>query len=106
MEPYVFEIVLSHLEYITRIGHKNVASFFVHGHILCFPLFEIVEFGSIVAFYPAGFVKRNRFPATLSSVLVKQTVLNNFKLKLSYSADDFPAIVLVGEKLRYSSSIN
>ncbi len=102
MEFDVREIVLSHLQHVARVGEKHVATLYVGSNELVFPLLESLESFFIVAFNPTGFIERNRFPATLGAIFVEQTILYDFELELSDSADNLATIELVDEQLRHA----
>ena len=102
MEPDVFEVLLSHGKDIGGVSQEHVASLPVACHILVFALLEIVEFGVVVAFYPAGLVEVDGFPAAAGVVFVLQPVLNDFELQLTDGADNLPAIELVDKELGYT----
>ena len=102
VKTYFLEILLCHLQNVCRVGHENVSPFAVFGHVLEFSFFEQFEGIFFVAFYPARFVKRKRFEAALCPVFVQKSVLNHFKLKLPYGADNFSVVVFADEKLSHA----
>ena len=81
MELDIREILLCHGQYITGIGQINITAFFVKRHILRFTLLEIIQSDLIVTFNPASFIKTDRFPFTLGTIFMQQTVLDYFKLQ-------------------------
>ncbi len=95
----MLEIVLGHLQDVAGVGQENVAPFSVFGHELILALLESLQFGGIVAFYPAGFVQRYRFPAAFGVIFVLQTVLYDLELKLTDGTDDLATVELVDEQL-------
>lgn len=102
MEADLGEVALGHLEDVAGVGEEYVAAVAVYCHELVLALLEGGEGFGIVAFDPAGFVERDRFPAALCSVFVKQAVLDHFKLELTYGADDLAAIELVDKQLGHT----
>ena len=102
VEANILEVVLRHLENITRIGEEDVAPLTVFSHVLVLALFEVFELGGIVAFDPAGLVEGDGFPTTLGIVFVLQSVLDDFKLELAYGANDFTPVKLVNKELGYA----
>lgn len=99
VELDMLKVLLRHIENVTRIGKEDIASVFVLCHILILTLLEIVEFLLIIALYPASFMEMNRLPTALGIVLILKTILDNLKLKLTYSADNLSSIKLVYEQL-------
>ena len=99
VELDMLKVLLRHIENVTGIGKEDIASVFVLCHILILTLLEIVEFLLIIALYPAGFMEMNRLPTALGIVLILKTILDNLKLKLTYSADNLSSIKLVYEQL-------
>ena len=99
MELYVLEILLGHTQHITAVGKEDIASVLVLCHILVLALLEVLKLSLVVAFYPACFVQVDRFPTALGVILVFKTVLDNLKLQLSDSADDFASVELVDKQL-------
>lgn len=98
----VLEVVLCHLEYVGAVGQEYVAALFVACHVLVFAFLEVVEFGFVVAFYPAGFVEAERLPAAFGVVFFFEAVLDDFELELAYCADYFAVVELVGEELGHA----
>ena len=99
VELDMLKVLLRHIENVTRIGKEDIASVFVLCHVLILTLLEIVEFLLIIALYPASFMEMNRLPTALGIVLILKTILDNLKLKLTYSADNLSSIKLVYEQL-------
>ena len=99
VELDMLKVLLRHIENVTRIGKEDIASVFILCHILILTLLEIVEFLLIIALYPASFMEMNRLPTALGIVLILKTILDNLKLKLTYSADNLSSIKLVYEQL-------
>ena len=97
MESNLREIGLGHLENVAGICQENVAALFVDGHELVFPFLEVLQFLFVVTLHPTSFVEIDRFPTALGVVFVKQTVLDDFELKLSHGADNLSSVELVGE---------
>ena len=97
MEADILEILLCHLEHVSRVGQEDIAALAVLGHILVLALLEGLEFGGVIAFNPAGFVEADRLPVTLGIVFVFEAILNHFKLQLTHGADNLAAIELVDE---------
>jgi len=83
----VFKVHLRHLKYITGVCQEHIAPFSILCHILVFTFLEGFQFCGIIAFYPTGFIKTYRFPATGRIVFIQQTVLNDLKLQLSHRTD-------------------
>lgn len=104
MEANVFEVLLSHSQYVAGVGEKDVTVVTVFGHVLILALLEFFELGFVARFYlnPTGLVERNGLPAALCVVFVLEAVLNDLKLKLTYRADNLAAIELIGEELGYA----
>ncbi len=82
MELDVFEFILSHLQNKRRIGHKNQTPLLILAYSLCFPFAEFVNLFRVIAFYPAGFVHRNRLETAFGSIFVFKPVLDYLKLQL------------------------
>ena len=99
MELDVFKVLLRHTEDISGVGEEDITSVTILSHILIFAFFEVVEFFLIVALYPASLIQVYRFPTATGIVLVLQTVLDNFKLKLTNCSDDLAAVELVDKQL-------
>ena len=97
MELNIFEFVLSHLQDECRIGHKHIAPTFVGCHFLMLAFFEFKQNFRIFAFNPASFMHGEHFETTFGVVLVFQTILNHFELKLANGSDNFAAIELAGK---------
>ena len=89
------EVALCHLQHIGRIGKKHIAALTVGGHKLMFATLEGIERILIVALDPAGLIQRYRLPTTLRTILVQQTVLYDFKLKLSDCAYNLSPVELI-----------
>ena len=96
------KIVLRHSEYERGISEENVAAFAVKSHKLMLTLLECFKGNGVIALNPASLIHRHRFPAALCAIFVQQTVLDNFELKLSDSADNLAAVELVCEELCYA----
>ena len=84
----MFKVHLRHLKYITGVCQEHIAPFSILCHILVFTFLEGFQFCGIIAFYPTGFIKTYRFPATGRIVFIQQTVLNDLKLQLSHRTDN------------------
>ena len=95
MEADILEILLCHLENVSRVGQENIAALAVLGHILVLALLEGFQLSGVIAFNPAGFVEADGLPATLGVVFVFEAILNHFKLQLTDGADNLAAIELV-----------
>ena len=93
------KIALGHLQHISRVGHKDVASLFVGTDKLSLASLEVVEFFGIIALYPAGFVKADGLPATLRSVLMQQAVLYNLKLQLPHGSYNLAPVETIDKQL-------
>ena len=70
MEGDMLVVLLRHAEHVRAIGHEDVATFLISSHILRLAFLEGVEFGIIVALYPAGFVHLQRLPLTFGLILM------------------------------------
>ncbi len=70
MERDFGEVLARHAENIVGIGQEHIASLAVNSHKLMFALFEGSKSFGIIAFNPAGFCERNRFPTALSAVFM------------------------------------
>ena len=57
MELDMLEVLLSHREHIARVGQEHVTSFLILGHILILTLLEVLQFGIVVALYPARLIE-------------------------------------------------
>ena len=99
MELNVLKINLCHLQHIAAVGQEHIAALHIGSHKLVLALFECLKFGLIVALYPAGLVKAGGLPTAQGVVLMLQTVLDNLKLKLTYSTYKLAAVKLVHEHL-------
>ena len=101
MELDMFKVHLCHLKHITTVGKEYISSFAVLCHILVFTFLECFKFFRIVTFYPACLVKTYRLPTALGIVFIFQTVLDYFKLQLTYGTGSAFSIYLniSGEKL-------
>lgn len=99
MEVYFGEVLACHGEHIAGISEEDVAPFAVNGHELVFAFLESSEGFGIVTFNPAGFIERDWFPAALCTIFMEQTILDNLKLELADSADNFAAIELIDKEL-------
>ena len=102
MEAYFREIGLSHLQDIVAVGEKHIAPVAVDSHKLMFAFLERCERLRVVAFYPAGLVKRDRLPAHGGAIFVEQTILNHLKLKLAYRDDDLASVELIDKQLGHT----
>ena len=102
MELNVLKILLSHAQHITAVGKEYVASILVFCHVLIFAFLEVLEFCLVVTFYPASFVKMDRFPTALGVILVFKTVLYDLKLQLAHGADNFSSVELIDKQLCYT----
>ena len=98
----MLEIFLRHREHIARIGQKDITAFLVLRHILVLAFLEVFKFCLVVTLYPTCLVKMNGFPTALGIVLVLQTILDNFKLQLTYRSNNLTAIKLINEQLGYT----
>ena len=99
MELDMLEVLLSHREHIARVGQEHVASFLIFGHILILTLLEVLQFGIVVALYPAGLIEVNGFPATFRIVLILKTILDHLELQLTHGTDDLSVVELVDKQL-------
>ena len=99
MEAYVLEVFLCHLKNIARVGKEDVAAVAVFRHVLILALLEVLELTFVVAFYPAGLIEMYGLPTAFGVVLVLEAVLYDFKLQLSYGADDFSSVKLIDKQL-------
>ena len=99
MEFNFGKILLSHREHVVGIGKENVAPLTVKSHELVLAVLESLQSVIIVTFNPASFVKVNGIPPATCAILMKQAVLNDFKLELPDGAYDFAIIELVYKKL-------
>ena len=77
-----------HLQGIGRLGQKHVPTLFVLSQIQGLAHLEVGELCFVGAGNPCGLVERNRFITARGIVLVQQAVLDDFKLQLTYRADD------------------
>ena len=102
MESDVREVGSCHLEDVVGVGQEHVAAIAVSGHELVFAALEIGQGLFVVALNPACLEQRYGFPTALCAVFMEQTVLDDFKLKLTHGADDFAAVELVGEQLGHA----
>ena len=102
MEADVGKVLLGHGEDVTAVGEEHVPSVTVDGHELMLALFERFELLTVVALYPTGLCQRDGFPTALRPVLVKQTVLYDFKLQLADRADNLASVELVDEQLSHA----
>ena len=102
METDSREVVLSHLQHIVAVGHKHVATLTVNSHELVFALLECLKSLGIIALYPACLEHRKGLPTHRGAILVKQTVLNYLKLKLSHRSHDLTSIELIDKQLGYT----
>ena len=99
MELDMLEVLLSHREHIARVGQEHVASFLILGHILILTLLEVLQFGIVVALYPASFIEVNGLPATFRIILILKTILDHLELQLPHGADDLAVVELVDKQL-------
>ena len=98
----MFKILLSHAQYITRIGEEHVTPLDILCHILILALLEVLQLLLVVCLNPACLVQVNRLPATLGIVLVFQAILDYLKLKLPHSTYDATAVELVDKQLSHT----
>lgn len=102
METDFREIALRHLQHITRIGQKYIATISIFGHKLVFTFLEIFKSFDIVALDPAGFIEADGFPTALSPILMQQPVLNDLKLQLTYRTDNLATVELIDKHLGHT----
>ena len=102
MELDILVVVLRHLEDVAAICHKDIATLFVLRHILGFAFLEHLQFLFVIGLYPAGLEHLQWLPTAFGLVLMLQAVLDNFKLQLSYRADNLAAIELADKQLCYT----
>ena len=88
----MFEVLLSHTQYIARISEEHIAALNILCHILVFTFLEGFQFCGIIAFYPTSLIKAYWFPTTGRIVFIQQTVLNDLKLHLSHRTDNLTAM--------------
>ena len=82
MEPDVRKILLGHCQHVVGVGQIDVSAFLVGRHVLRFPFLEVFQRGRIVALDPTRFIKVDRLPAALGTILMQQAVLDHLKLQL------------------------
>ena len=104
MEADVREVGLCHLQQIAAFGKKHIAAIFVFRHVLELTATEVVDFGGVVGVDPAGLEERYRLPTALGAILMQETILDDFKLQLAYSAYYPTVVVLVGKYLSHTFS--
>ena len=93
------EILLRHAQHITGVGQEDIPALYVLGHILVFPLLEVLQLGGVISFYPASFVQVDWLPTALGAILILQPVLDDLELQLAHGAHDTAPVELVDEKL-------
>ena len=100
----MFKVLLSHLQYITRIGKEDVSTFSVASHVLMLTLLKCLELTFIAGhcFHPTCLVQTYWFPATLGTIFIFETILNNLELQLADGANDLTVIELIDEQLRHT----
>ena len=95
----MFKVHLCHLKHISTISQEHISSLAVLSHILVFTFLECFKFFRIITFYPASLVKTYRLPTALGIVFIFQTVLDYFKLQLTYGTDNLATVELVDKEL-------
>lgn len=96
------KIILSHLEHIVGVGEEHISAFFIYGHKLMLTLFECVKSLLIITFNPACFIQRYWLPSALCAILMQESVLYDFKLKLTHGTNKFTTIELVDKQLSHA----
>ncbi len=71
----MFVVILCHVEDVCAVRHKDVATFFVRSHILCFTGLKGAQFFLVIGLYPAGFEHRHILPAALGIIFMLTAVV-------------------------------
>ena len=98
----MFEVLLRHREYITRVSEEHIAPLLVLGHILIFALLEVLQLGIVITLYPAGLIEMYRLPAALGVILILQAILDHLELQLTDSTNDLTVVELIDEQLGHT----
>ena len=102
MEFEFGEILLRHVKHIARISQKHISAFTVQRHILLLSTLKRFQSLLVVALNPASLIQVNGFPSTACAIFMKQTILNYFKLELTYGANNLAIVELIDKELRHT----
>ena len=80
MEFDVREFLLRKSQCVACISQEHIAVMLILRHIGVLAAFEILQLLIVITLYPTSLMYRYRLPATLRSVLMLQTILNNLEL--------------------------
>ena len=102
MEFEFGEILLRHVKHIARISQKHISAFTVQRHILLLSTLKRFQSLLVVALNPASLIQVNGFPSTACAIFMKQTILNYFKLELTYGANNLAIVELIDKELSHT----
>lgn len=92
MKGEAVKLFLGQLKSELRISQEHKASKLVVGELARLHALEFGQLRRVFALNPKGLVGREGLVGTLRSVLVLQTVLNDFVLKSAHGANHFAAV--------------